>query len=286
MIPAVQLAGVSRLLVIEIALEETARLGPAVADADLTGLADRHFISVGILQHDCIHRAGLAHGTRLRGHADEVSDRQRRLCLAEALHDGDTCCLAESVEDFRIHCLARDAGVPDRGEVVLVEILLDEETVHGRRCAEGRDLVLGEEREQIVRMETVEVVNEGRASVHPLAVELAPQGFSPAGIGDRQMQSVCMYALPVSRCHEVTERVLAAVFDCLRITCRSRGEEHQHRVIPLDGIAGAAVTARVHVVFVVEGMPAGSRPCRCDQELDGRAVRKRILDLFAAGARC
>ena len=140
----------------------------------------------------------------------------------------------------------------DGGEIVFAEIFLNKEAVHRRRCAECRDLILREQRQDIVGVEAVEVVDKCCSAVHPLSVQLAPESLAPAGVGDCQMKSFCMYTLPVAGGDKVAEGVFAAVNDRLRISRSSGREQHQHLVIALDGLACAAVAAGIHLVFIVK----------------------------------
>ena len=218
MIPAVVLDVVRRFLIIQVLLEEAARLFSAVAHTDLARITDSGFRSVRSHQHDLVHRRRLAHRARLRRHADKVAYRKCRLCLTETFHDGDAGHFSEAVEYLRVHGLTRDAGVTDGGQIVFAEILFDEESVHCGRRAECGDLVFAKQRKDVVRMEAVEIVYKCRPAVHPLSIQLAPQSLAPACVGDGQMQAFGVYALPVSRCDEVAERILAAVDNCLRVT--------------------------------------------------------------------
>ena len=65
-------------------------------------------------------------------------------------------------------------------------------------------------------MEAVEIVGEYSALGEPLAVELAPQRFSPTGVGDGKVESVGIDAVPVFGGDIVTERVFIAVLGDLR----------------------------------------------------------------------
>ena len=87
---------------------------------------------------------------------------------------------------------------------------------------EGRDVIAAAEAlmEAYRKKEckAVKIVYKCCPAVHPLSIQLAPQSLAPASVGDGQMQAFGVYALPVSRCDEVAERVLAAVDNCLRVT--------------------------------------------------------------------
>lgn len=73
-------------------------------------------------------------------------------------------------------------------EVILGDILLNHEAVHGRRSAEGSDMMLSEKRQQVMGVETVKVINKDRCFAEPLAIELAPHCFGPTSIGDGQVK--------------------------------------------------------------------------------------------------
>ena len=60
-IPAIVLDVVRRFLIIQVLLEEAARLFIAVAHTDLARITDSGFRSVRSHQHDLVHRRRLAH---------------------------------------------------------------------------------------------------------------------------------------------------------------------------------------------------------------------------------
>ena len=144
----------------------------------------------------------------------------------------------------------------DRREIVLREIFLYHHAVHRGRCAKGRDAVFLEKRKYIRRVEAVEIVGEYRAFAHPLTVELAPERLAPSGIGYREVELASLDAVPIFRGNEMSERVFVGVLGDLRIACRARGEEHEHRIVSAGGILRPLVLSGEELVLAVEIVPA------------------------------
>ena len=203
---------------------------PVGADDYLARLADRNGIAVGIDDIYVVERDGLAHRADPRGHADRVGYHDGCLGLAEALHDLQSGRLFELAEDLGVERLSRYRCVFDGGQVETGQILFDEHAVHGGRRAESRYMVLGEERQDLVGVEAVEVVDEYGGLVEPLSVELAPHGFRPSGVGNGEVEPVGVYAVPVTRGDEMAERVFVVVGCDLRVSGGAGGEEHEHEL--------------------------------------------------------
>jgi len=100
------------------------------------------------------------------------------------------------------------------------------------------------------------VVDEDGGLVQPLAIELAPHALGPAGVGDGQMQTVGVDAVPVLGSDEVAQRILVAVLGGLGETGGAAGEEHQHSVLTAGGVLGADEFLREHPELVVKVVPA------------------------------
>ena len=66
-------------------------------------------------------------------------------------------------------------------------------------------------------METLKVIYEYSRFVHPLSVELAPESLAPACIRDGEVETVGVGILPVACSYIVTQRILIAVENQLRI---------------------------------------------------------------------
>ena len=117
-------------------------------------------------------------------------------------------------------------------------------------------MVFCEHGKYIGGVKAVEIVNECCRLAQPLAVQLAPHCFSPAGVGDGQMQTVGVNIVPVFCGVEVTERVFVIVRGDLRIAGRAGGEEHQHKVVAAGCICLALKMSAEQLVFVVKAAPA------------------------------
>ena len=105
-------------------------------------------------------------------------------------------------------------------------------------------------------METIEVVYEYGSFTHPLTVEFAPECLAPAGIRDREMKSVRISILPVTCSYIVTERILVAVQDKLRISGCSGTEEDEHRISAAGSFGCALEMCAVCRKLCVEIVPA------------------------------
>ena len=73
--------------------------------------------------------------------------------------------------------------------------------------AECGDAVLFEHRQQIGCVKTVKVIGKDRRFTEPLTVDLAPESFCPAGIGNREVESVRIHIVPVTGGHDVPQRI-------------------------------------------------------------------------------
>ena len=116
-------------------------------------------------------------------------------------------------------------------------------------------MILLEHRKDIISMETVEVVDEYSSLTHPLAVELAPESFAPACIGDSEVQTVRIGILPVACCNIVTERVLIAVEYQFGVARCTGAEEDEHGIGAAGSLGGTLKMSAVCGEFLVEIMP-------------------------------
>ena len=139
----------------------------------------------------------------------------------------------ELLEYRRIQGLSGGGHMLERGEVEAVEVLLDQESVDGRRGAEGGDVILPDQREQLGWHELVVVVHEHGRTHYPLSVELAPDGLSPAGVGVGEVDGIGRELMPVGGGDQMAEGVGVRVEYHLRLVGRAGSEVHQHGVLAL-----------------------------------------------------
>ena len=104
--------------------------------------------------------------------------------MTEALHNAKPRSFKEAVINLGVKRLASRAGVFERQEVVFTEILVNHKAVHSRRRAEGCNLVIRDNRQDIVRVKFFKIVNKDTGFGKPLTVKLAPRRLAPARIGD------------------------------------------------------------------------------------------------------
>ena len=188
--------------------------------------------------------------------AVEVADDQGALRLAEALHDGKAGGILELAENLGVQGFAGGGSMLDAAQVEAAQVLLGQHPVHGGRCAEGRDLILGEQRQDLLCIEAVEVIYEDGCLAEPLTVNLTPGGLCPTGVGNGQMEAVGIYPVPVFGGNEVTQGVLEVVGCQLGVAGGAGSEEHQHGIAAAGRILSAEIVAGVQGVFLVEVVPA------------------------------
>ena len=230
-------------------------------------------------QLDLIQRGRFAHRTQFRGHADQIAHGERGFRLSETFHDFQPGCPLEDVEHFRIERFARSRGILDRAEVIFGEILADEEPVHRRRRTESRDVVLLEQTENIGGVKAVEVIHENCALAEPLSVEFTPGGFAPAGIGNREMQTIRLDIVPPARRDDVSERIGVRMFNHFGIAGRAGAEIHQGGIMRIQSFhAGEAVAVTFH--FGVEIMFAFARFADRNPEFDAGGSFEGFVNQF------
>ena len=170
----------------------------------------------------------------------EVRHRERRLGLAEPLEDLHARVLAPELEQVGVERLAGGGEPLEGGQVVGVDVRLHHEAVHRGRAAQRRHPVAGDEREDLGRVETIEVVGEDARLHEPLAVELAPHGLAPSGVGDGEVHPVGVDAVPVLRRDDVGDGVAGVVQHHLGVAVGAAREVHQH------ALAGARLAPGEH----------------------------------------
>ena len=220
-----------RLDVVVVVQRESAGQSLADVDNNLSGFAVGNLIAVLVDQVDIIDRRRTSEGADLVRRADHVADDNGGLGLTEALHDLESGELLELTVDLGVQRFAGGGHTLDGAEIVLGDILLDHHAQHRRRRTEGRDLVLREHRQDVGGVEAIEVIDENRGFTQPLTVDLAPCRLRPTGIGDGEVQTVGIDAVPEFRGLEMSESKLVTVGGDLRITRGAGGEVHQHRVV-------------------------------------------------------
>ena len=246
-------------------------------DHDFADFAVGNGIAVRVHDIHIVLGAGFTHGADFRHGAVQVADGQRGFRLAEAFHDGQARSLFELAEDFRIQGFAGGGHMVDGGQVIVLQVHLDEHPQHGRRGAEGGDVVLPEHRQDVRRVKLVKVVYENRALTQPLPVQLAPQGLAPARVGNRQVQAVPLAAVPVFGGHIVAQRVGVLVGRHFGVAGGAGGEEHEGNVIAAGSVRRAVIAAGKERVFRIEVMPAFPDAVDHDQGFDAGAFGRGAL---------
>ncbi len=231
-------------------------------------------------QEHPVQRRRTPHRTGLRRHAREIAHAHRHLRLPVGFHQRQTRRLPELLEHLRIQRLARHHGIFQPGKIVLRQILLDQEPVHGRRGAEGRHPVCRADFEGPHRRKLVVVVHKDRAAADPLAVDLAPGRLGPARVRHGVVQPAVAHVLPVFRRDNVRQRIGEIVRHHLGLPRRPRREIHQHQVIvPRGGFARRTLPRPVRRRHLRRQV-APARPLSVQAHLEHRAARGGGFRLF------
>ena len=197
MVETVMMYVVGAFFVAVVAVEEAAGDRFVGADADLAVFPGGYGIAFAVHEDNIVKGTGFAHGTDADFSAAEVADDEGGFGLAEAFHDLKTRSVFELAEYFGVQRFAGSGHMLNGGEIVFGKIFLDQHSEHGGRRAEGGDVVFGEHGQDVGGVEAVEIIGENGAFGQPLAVELAPEGFAPAGIGNGEMETVSLHIVPV-----------------------------------------------------------------------------------------
>ena len=239
---------VRRLFGVAVVFHHDARRTRFHTDADLACLAGIAARAVIALNLDVVERHRLAHRAGTGRRMLEVGDGKRRLGLTEALVDRKPRVLFPEVEQVGVERLARGRRILKRREIIGVEVLRHHETIHCRRAAQSRDLVLRDKRKNLARIETIEIVRENASFHKPLPVVLAPHGLAPARVSDGEVNAVGLHVVPVLGGDEVRDGITGVVKHHLWVTGRAGRKVHEHgfgsyRVTTLKDLARRADAA-------------------------------------------
>ena len=82
---------------------------------------------------------------------------------------------------------------------------MNQKTEDGWRCAKGSHLILLYLFQNSCGRELFVVIDENVGSGDPLSVEFSPYGFSPAGIGDGEVEAVLIQIVPETTRNDMTD---------------------------------------------------------------------------------
>ena len=174
-----------------------------------------------------------------------------------------------------------------------INVGLHHHTVHGGRAAKRGDAVAGDQIQDLIGMEAVEVVREHARLHEPLAIVLAPHRLAPTGVGDGQMQPVGLDVVPMLRRDQVRQCVVGIMQHHLGVAGGAGGEIHEHGVANMGFHAGEFLAGVAHAG--IEIMPAltlrghGAHALRAGEHSSHRAVNGKpvairvLLGQAAAG---
>ena len=238
-----------------------------------------HFGQFSVRSHKLYikQRICFSHGTDFRRIADQIADQQSGFRLTESFHNRKSRRLFKLMIYFRIQRLACRSGMPDTGQVKPGQIFFDHKAVHSRRRAECCYLILLEQRQDIVGIKAIKVIHENCRFAHPLPVQLAPKRFSPACIGNGQVQPVGIHAMPVFRRNEMSQRIFIAMLCHLRITRGAGAEEHNHGIVAAGTVLTSVEFSAVHQILFVKVPPSGSISAHHDFQFKAGRCKLRFV---------
>ena len=121
-------------------------------------------------------------------------------------------------------------------------------------------------------IELIKIIGKNGRFTHPLAIELAPQRLTPAGIRNGEVQPLRIDVVPGLGSDVVSECVFIVVLCDLRVARGAGGEEHEHGV----AAAGSVLCTLKHVALLfnlgVKIEPALACAVCHHQKFDGAAV--------------
>ena len=74
------------------------------------------------------------------------------------------------------------------------------------------------------------VEDEHRCAGEPLTIELTPNGLTPAGVGNGQVEGTFMQVMPEHTCCQMSHGIEVVVGHHLRLATGTGSEVHQHCV--------------------------------------------------------
>ena len=196
-VETVMIYGFGAFFISVIAVKEAAGNFFGSADADFAVFPGGYFVAFAVKQYNVVEGAGFPHGTDADISAAEVCDAQCGFGLTETFHDFQTGSLFELTEYFGVQSFAGSGHMLNGTEVIFTEVFFDQHSEHGRGSTECGDLILRKHGQDVGGIEAVEIVGKYGAFGKPLAVEFAPEGFAPAGVGNGEMDAVSLYIVPV-----------------------------------------------------------------------------------------
>jgi hypothetical protein len=207
-------------------------------DDDFTLLAVFGTGTVGADEVNVVLRIGLPHRAGFRFHPWESSNGEGGLGLSETFHELDTCETEESLVNGRVEGFAGDGTVAKGGKVVTGKVFADEITEDGGGRTEGGDTVLLYLLEDIGGVELLVVVDKDGSAGDPLPIELPPDGFSPTGIGNGEVEAVGAKIVPETSGGDMGKGIGVVVGDHLGITGGAGSEVHDGGIGVLVGMRG------------------------------------------------
>ena len=224
--------GFGEWFVVEVAFEEAGRSGGVAAGADhyLAVDAGRHGAPFVVDHVEVVEGVGDAHRAGAGLNPGESAHGEGCFGLAEALAQLYAGEFFPFLEHRWVEGFSGDGAAGERGEVVAADVFADEEAEHGGRRAEGGDVVAGHYGQEVGGHEFVEVVYEDVGAADPLAVELAPDGFTPSGVGQGEVEVAWMEVMPEAGGDDVAQRIGEIVGHHLWFAGGAGGEVDEHRV--------------------------------------------------------
>ena len=108
-------------------------------------------------------------------------------------------------------------------------------------------------------MEAVKVINKDTCLAEPLTIKLAPKSLCPTCVGNRQVKSFRIYAVPIVCRYEMAERIFKVMGCDFRISCCARSEKHKHLIVAACAFLGAFKLLAEKLNLIIEVVPAPPR---------------------------
>ena len=211
--------------------EQSQWLALVRTDYDLSLFTCFNGTPVIVYQVNIVLRVRQPHAARFGFHPGHGSNGEGRFGLSETFHQLDACQFFEGFEYGGIQCLSGNGTIFQGRKVVLCQVLVDKKTEYGWRCAEGSDVIILYFLQYIGGGELLMVVHEYIGACNPLTVKFSPYGFSPAGIGDGEVQALFCQIMPETACDDMSQWISKVMGHHFRFTGSSAGEIHQGDVI-------------------------------------------------------
>ena len=161
---------------------------------------------------------------------------------------------------------------------------MNQEPEDGRRCTKRGDVIVLYLCQNIGRSEFLVVVYKDVGSGYPLSVQLAPYGFTPARIGNGEVQAVFVQVVPEISGNDVPQRIREVVRHHFGFAGSAAGEVHQRNIVVAVGMLRSCERGGIGNAFVEVLKTFGYLRAYADQLLHTRRVGHGSCDVVGNDA--